>query len=108
MGKEVTLIQPSGSETVKNANSIKDVDSWIESIRLLHETTASVSTNIPLISSARLPDLEQLMQEWDPNVETALAKFNLPMSELDVTLDQYVTIICGQYWVITFLRFTFD
>ncbi|XP_025016745.1 intraflagellar transport protein 46 homolog [Tetranychus urticae] len=94
MGKEVTVKQ-SGSETIKTANSTKDIDSWIDSIKLLHETTASIATNIPLISSARLPDVEQLMQEWDPSVESALSNFNLPTAELDVTLDQYVTIICS-------------
>lgn len=88
-------VTPDTNTTIKTANSLKDIDSWIKNIRNLHETTATVSASLPLIHTQRLPDIETLMQEWDPDFENALNQLELPSSELDLSIEEYVNIICG-------------
>lgn len=95
VGKEIATDQENNS-MIKIASSSKEIDNWIVEIKKLHEATASISSTIPLIHSQRLPDIEQLMQEWDSDFERALLQYQLPSSDLDVTLEEYVTIICSK------------
>ena len=95
IGKDIAT-DLSDNNTIKIALSNKDIDNWIVEIKKLHETTSSISNPLPLIHSQKLPDFEQLMQEWDPVFEKALLQYQLPTSDLDVTLDEYVTIICSK------------
>ena len=94
IGKEVS--QGSDQVSVVNvAKSTKDIDSWIENIQNLHRITASSATNVSLLPSKRLPAIERLMEEWDPELESALSQYQLPAADMDVSLDQFITIICG-------------
>ncbi|XP_054167290.1 intraflagellar transport protein 46 homolog [Oppia nitens] len=80
---------------VKTANSAKDIDLWIDNINHLHETTASTSTSVTLLHSHRLPDIEQLMQEWSEEFEASLNVNSLPTPDLDCSLEDYINIICA-------------
>ncbi|XP_074605638.1 intraflagellar transport 46 isoform X2 [Brevipalpus obovatus] len=94
VGKEVSKGNDQIS-VVNVARSTKDIDSWIENIRNLHRITASSATNVSLLPSKRLPALERLMEEWDSEFENALSQFQLPTADMDVSLDQYIGIICA-------------
>ena len=82
---------------VKTATSIRDIDSWVQNIRQLHETTASTSNSVTLLHSHRLPDVEHLMQEWSEEFESALNIHSIPSADLECTLEEYVSIICSKY-----------
>ena len=95
ISKDVKMIDDSEA-VIKTATSTRDIDSWIQNIRQLHETTASSSTSVTLLHSHRLPDVEQLMQEWNEDFENALNVYSLPSADLDCSLEEYVTIVCGK------------
>ena len=96
ISKDIKMIDE--SETmVKTATSMRDIDSWVENIRQLHETTASTSNSITLLHSHRLPDVEHLMQEWTEEFESALNIHSLPSADLECSLEEYVAIICSNY-----------
>jgi len=94
ISKDIKMINEPET-AVKTATSMRDIDSWIQNIRLLHETTASASKSLTLLHSHRLPDVEQLMQEWSEDFENALNVHSIPTADLDCSLEEYVNIICG-------------
>lgn len=77
---------------MKEVNDPKDIEDWIENIRKLHQETNGAYP----IQTQRLPDIENLMQEWDPEFEEVLdSNIQLPPPDLDCDLSQYVTILCS-------------
>lgn len=77
-------------QKVKTVDSAKDIDVWIENIKQLHLETNSNRS----IQAQRLPDIEKLMQEWDPEFEELLNSVQLPPPDLDCDLAEYVSIVC--------------
>jgi intraflagellar transport protein 46 len=45
--------------------------------------------------SYTMPDLEDLMQEWPPDMADALAALPLPTADMDLTLEEYSRVICS-------------
>lgn len=99
VSKEVPLMEQDGerdSIVGKVASNQRDIESWIENIKSLHEQTSRASaTSLTLIQSQRLPDIETLMQEWPEEFEQALERYDLPTPDTDCSLDEYVQIICA-------------
>lgn len=75
---------------VRAAESLRDLDGWIASVEKLHRETHSTP-----VQTLRLPDVERLMQEWDPEVEEILSTINIPPPDLDCSLSEYVAIMCA-------------
>ena len=46
--------------------------------------------------SKNMPDIETLMQEWDPEIEDTLKSVRLPDETLDVDLRQQAKLMCGR------------
>ncbi|KAJ1531294.1 Intraflagellar transport protein 46, partial [Nowakowskiella sp. JEL0078] len=67
----------------------KFMDNWIKSIEELH--TKKPAPNVDY--SKRMPDIEHLMQIWDPSIEEALEKLSLPSAELNVSLSEYSKVV---------------
>lgn len=86
--KEVPLSDNSNVK-VKTASNAKDIDNWIENIKKLHHETSGST-----IQTQRLPDIDNLMQEWSPEFEELLATVQLPPPDLDCDLTEYVGIVC--------------
>lgn len=74
---------------VRTASCARDIDGWVASVRTLRHETAGAQ-----VASA-LPDVERLMQEWDPEFEQALACTSLPGPDLQCDLSEYVTLLCA-------------
>lgn len=87
--KEVPLDDDSNVK-IKTAAQSKDIEEWIDNIKKLHQETSGVP-----IQTQRLPDIDRLMQEWDPEFEELLSGVQLPPPDLDCDLSEYVTIVCG-------------
>lgn len=82
-------------QTVVQSNGTgAEIDTWIENIKHLHETTARPDS-VTLLHNHQKPDIEELMQEWHDELETALMIHSIPTPELDCSLDEYVNILCG-------------
>lgn len=75
---------------VKTAKTPNEINAWIDNLRKLKQET----TGLP-VQTLRLYDIDNLMQEWDPEVEVMLRTVALPPSDLDCSLEEYVSIICS-------------
>jgi len=71
----------------------KTIDSWISSISDLHREKPPQTVNY----SSMMPDIETLMQVWPPEFEELLTerKVQLPTADINCTLKEYVSIVCG-------------
>lgn len=87
--KEIPISEGS-SFKVKVASDAKEINAWIDNIKKLHDETAGAP-----VQTSRLPDVEQLMQEWDPELEEILSTVQLPPPDISCDLNEYVNIICA-------------
>lgn len=70
----------------------KTIDSWISSISDLHREKPPQTVNY----SSQMPDIETLMQAWPPEFEELLQSgVQLPNADINCTLKEYVSIVCG-------------
>eukprot|EP00050_Salpingoeca_kvevrii_P012876 m.25381 g.25381 ORF g.25381 m.25381 type:complete len:353 (-) comp4425_c0_seq1:92-1150(-) len=69
----------------------RPVENWVQSITELHRQKPPQSVHY----TSEMPDIESLMQEWPADFEAALSKLSLPDADLDVSLPQFVDIICS-------------
>lgn len=82
---------------ISSSGTAREIDTWIENIKHLHETTARPES-VTLMHTQAPPDIELLMQEWPEEVENALNIHSLPGPDLDCTLEEFVNIICGKFF----------
>lgn len=80
--------------TVENAEKNgKAIKAWIRSIDELHSKKPPTEVTY----SKPMPDIESLMQVWPPQFEDELSRCQLPPKELDVSLEDYVRIVCALF-----------
>nr|CCA27292.1 conserved hypothetical protein [Albugo laibachii Nc14] len=78
--------------SIENAEkSTMEIDRWIKSITDLHRTKPPPQVHY----TKTMPDVETLMQMWPEEFEDLLTKVSLPTSSLDLSLEQYVRIVCS-------------
>jgi len=78
--------------SIENAEKVpKKIKSWVASISELHGSKPPTE----VIYSKPMPDVETLMQVWDPQFEEMLGQTNLPNPSLDLDLEEYVRIVCA-------------
>lgn len=66
------------------------VERWVDSITALHRSKPAPTVHF----SKAMPDVDQLLQEWPQEVEELLGKIQLPSADLDLSLEQYVDLVC--------------
>lgn len=77
--------------SIDNAQkNTKAINSWIESMEELHRSKPPQSVHY----TRPMPDIDFLMQEWPPEMESLLSKVQLPTADLDCDLQTYVDLIC--------------
>ncbi|KAJ3108226.1 Intraflagellar transport protein 46 [Phlyctochytrium planicorne] len=69
----------------------KPLENWIRNVKELHTAKPPPSVHY----SRRMPDIEELMQVWAPEVEQAFDTVALPSPELDMPLNQYARVIAA-------------
>lgn len=69
----------------------KSIDKWINDMNQLHRSKhpPAVQLNRPM------PDIDNLMEQWPPQVEDKLNELQLELSRLDCDLPQLVDIVCN-------------
>jgi intraflagellar transport protein 46 len=67
------------------------IDKWINNINELHRTKPPPQVHY----HRNMPDIESLMEVWPDGFEAALGKIPLPPPDLDLTLPEYVRILCS-------------
>ena len=66
--KNVTRAAPINVDAIENADHRpKEVNRWISSVQDLHKTRPPPTVNY----TKNMPDIETLMQEWNPEMEAA-------------------------------------
>lgn len=51
-----------------------------------------------------MPDIDSLMQEWPGELEELLHELRLPNAALDLDLDNYAGLVCGEDCVAIFKK----
>ncbi|KAK3916354.1 Intraflagellar transport protein 46-like protein [Frankliniella fusca] len=69
----------------------KAIEKWIRDISDLHRSKPPPTVHY----SRPMPDIDNLLQEWPPEIEEKLNQFGLPTAQLDTTLTNSIDIICG-------------
>lgn len=82
------------SSAVKSSGSGREIDTWIENIRHLHERTARPDS-VSLMHNHQRMDIDELMQEWAEEVENALNVHSIPPADLDCSLEEYINMLCA-------------
>lgn len=78
--------------SIENAEKApKKIRSWVASVSELHGSKPPTE----VIYSKPMPDIESLMQVWDPQFEEMLGQTCLPNPSLDLDLEEYVRIVCA-------------
>jgi intraflagellar transport protein 46 len=71
--------------------SAKAIEKWINDISDLHRSKPPPSVHY----TKPMPDIDNLMQEWPPQVEETLKESGLPTADFDCDTTTYVDIICS-------------
>jgi len=80
--------------TIENAeHNSKQIKQWITSIDEVHKKQPGTEVTY----SRPMPDIENLMQVWPPQFEDELSRTSLPSKDLDVSLEDYIRIVCAMF-----------
>ncbi|OHS99925.1 hypothetical protein TRFO_33572 [Tritrichomonas foetus] len=69
----------------------KAIVSFLESIEDIHRNRPPPTMQY----SNKMPELEDLMELWPDELESALRSLPLPSAEMDLTVEEYVKVICA-------------
>eukprot|EP01035_Chromulina_nebulosa_P020202 gene20202-26223_t len=67
------------------------IDKWIQNVSDLHRSKPPPQVNY----KKNMPDSEKLMEAWPEEFEQILKQIPLPSPELDMSLLEYVKVLCG-------------
>ncbi|KAJ8723690.1 hypothetical protein PYW07_007670 [Mythimna separata] len=71
----------------------KAVERWIKDVSELH-----LSKPAPTVAyTSKMPDIDNLMEEWPESMEETLNDVGFPPGNLDCSLSQYVDLVCGLF-----------
>ena len=73
------------------ARNPQEIERWVRSISELHRNKPP-----PRVHYRRpMPDVEALMEAWPEDFEAALSRIPLPSTDLDLSTEEYVRVVCG-------------
>ena len=77
---------------------IKDLDNNQKALDQFLESYEELIRNRPapsMVYTSQMPDIEEIMAEWPEELEKALKTLPLPSSEIDLSLEEYIKVICS-------------
>ncbi len=69
----------------------KEIQGWIDSVEKIQRNRFAPS----VVYSNRMPDIDTLMQAWDPEFERFLEDNPLPEVDLDIPIDDLARYACA-------------
>lgn len=80
--------------SVSNAHkNVKEVQNWIDNVDKIQKNRFAPS----VVYTHKMPDIDTLMQAWDPEFEKVLEENPLPETELDVPIDDLARYACALF-----------
>lgn len=67
----------------------KEIARWITAVQDLHKTRPAPTVNY----SKAMPEFDQLMEEWPPEMEQALTQMDFPDASIDMHASDYARLI---------------
>ncbi|XP_075983313.1 intraflagellar transport 46 [Anticarsia gemmatalis] len=82
------------TKKIENAEkNAKAIERWIKDVSELH-----LSKPAPTVAyNNKMPDIDNLMEEWPESMEETLNQVGFPPATLDCSLSQYVDLVCGLF-----------
>ncbi|GFR45525.1 hypothetical protein Agub_g6918 [Astrephomene gubernaculifera] len=71
-------------------NKPKKIQQWISSILDIHKAKPPASVSY----TKRMPEIEALMQEWPPEMETFLKAMKMPSGDVELDIKTYAKLVC--------------
>nr|SVE87072.1 EOG090X0FP3 [Daphnia similis] len=78
------------ARTIEEGNKVKAIEKWIKDINELHRSKPLPTVNY----NKPLPDIDALLQEWNPDVEDLLSEDKILPSNLNCDLSFYIDVAC--------------
>nr|SVE76079.1 EOG090X0FP3 [Daphnia hispanica] len=78
------------ARTVEEGNKVKTIEKWIKDINELHRSKPLPTVNY----NKPLPDIDTLLQEWNPDVEDVLCEDKILPSNLNCDLLSFIDLAC--------------
>ncbi|XP_032795487.2 intraflagellar transport protein 46 homolog isoform X1 [Daphnia magna] len=78
------------ARTIEEGNKVKAIEKWIKDINELHRSKPLPTVNY----NKPLPDIDALLQEWNPDVEDILSEDKILPSNLNCDLNFYTDVAC--------------
>nr|SVE77923.1 EOG090X0FP3 [Daphnia lumholtzi]SVE78553.1 EOG090X0FP3 [Daphnia lumholtzi] len=79
------------ARSIEEGNKVKAIEKWIKDINELHRAKPLPTVNY----NKPLPDIDALLQEWNPDVEDILSEDKILPSNLNCGLSFYIDVACG-------------
>lgn len=90
--KNVVKSTPMNIESIELADKKpKEIARWINNVSDLHKTRPPPTVNY----TKQMPDIDNLMQEWAPDMEQALREITFPGPEIDMHPSDYARLVCS-------------
>jgi intraflagellar transport protein 46 len=90
--RNVVRTTPMNIESIEHAEKKpKEISRWINSVQDLHKTRPPPTVNY----TKQMPDIDNLMQEWPPEMEQALKDVTFPGPEIDMHPSDYARLVCS-------------
>ena len=78
--------------SVANAHkNVKEVQNWIESVEKIQKNRFAPS----VVYTHKMPEINDLMQAWDPEFEKILDDNTLPEADLDIPIEDFARYACA-------------
>jgi len=89
--KNVVRAAPIDVDSIEHADKKpKEISRWINSVSDLHRARPPPTVNY----TKNMPDIDTLMQEWNPEMEAAFKQVEFPGPEIDMHVTDYARLIC--------------
>jgi len=78
--------------SISNSGDIaKEIQNWIDNVEKIQKNKFAPS----VIYSNKMPEIDTLMQAWDPEFEKVLEENPLPEADLDIPIEDLARYSCG-------------
>lgn len=90
--KNVVRAAPMDIDSIENADKKpKEISRWVNSVQDLHKSRPPPTVNY----TKNMPEFDELMREWNPEMEQQLKQIPFPGPEIDMHVSDYSRLVCS-------------